>query len=141
LILTVKVLEVGQLDALSHTQNIGGGAQAVEHHPEVPSVQSRHGFGCGLGSLADTVQGMLNVCPRRDDGAEDHQAKGEESHGCDGAAKPEHLSVSNEDDCQVFEDGVDGDGEELEGPGARVNHADEEEGDGEPCRCQSSYSL
>jgi hypothetical protein len=37
-----------------------------------------------------------------------------------------------EDDGQVLEDGVDGDAEELQGLAAGVDHADQQEGDGEP---------
>jgi hypothetical protein len=85
---------------------------------------------------------MLDVSPSRNDGAHDHETEGEKRHGCDGASEPEHLSICDQDDCQVLEDGVDRDGEELEGPCARVDHADEEEGDGEPCVCQpASYFL
>lgn len=39
IVLTVKVLEVGQLDALPHAQDVGSSAEAVEHHPEIASVQ------------------------------------------------------------------------------------------------------
>lgn len=35
---TVKVLEVGQLDALAHAEHVGRGAQAVDHHPDVTSI-------------------------------------------------------------------------------------------------------
>lgn len=81
-------------------------------------------------------QGVLNVGPGGNDGAENHEAERTQSHGSDGASEPKHLSVCDQDDGQVLEDGVDGDGEELDGPGARVDHADQEEGDGEPCACQ-----
>jgi hypothetical protein len=139
-VLTVEVLEVGQLDALPHAQNIGGGAEAVEHHPQVAGVQGGHGLGSGFGRLAHAAQSVLDICPGRNDGAEDHQAKREESHRCDGASEPKHLAVCDQDDGQVLEDGVDGDREELERPCARVDHADEQEGDGKPWCCQSSYS-
>ena len=46
--LTVKVLEVGELDALAHAEHVGSGAEAVDHHPEIARVQ-----GCDLvGGLA-----------------------------------------------------------------------------------------
>jgi hypothetical protein len=53
--LTIEILEVGQLNALPHAQNVGGSAEAVEHHPEVTSMQSRHGVVGGLGSLSETA--------------------------------------------------------------------------------------
>jgi hypothetical protein len=134
--LTVKVLEVGQLDALPHAQNVGCGAEAVEHHPEVAGMQSRHGLVAGLSSMAHAAQSMLDVCPCGNDGAQDHQSEREEGHGRDRASKPKHLSICDQDDCKVFENSVDGNREELEGPCARVDHADEKEGNGEPCCCQ-----
>lgn len=131
-ILTVKILEVGQLDALAHAQDIGGGAEAVEHHPEIAGIQGRNGIGGRLRGLCSGGKSMLDVCPGRYDGAEDHQAKREQGHGCDGASEPEHLAVGNYDDGEILENGIHRNGEELDGPGTRVDHADEEEGDGEP---------
>ena len=140
--LTVKVLEVGQLDALAHAQHEGGAADAVEHHPQVARVQGGHGLGRrgGLVPTRHAGQRVLDVGPRGDDGAEDHEAEGEERHGGHRAAEPEHLAIRDEDDGQVLEDGVDGDGQEFERPGAGVDHADEEERDGEPyfANCQFS---
>lgn len=75
---------------------------------------------------------MLNVCPGRNDGAKNHQSERKESHWRNRASEPKNLSVCDQDNGQVLENGVDGDREELEGPGARVDHADEEERDGEP---------
>lgn len=75
---------------------------------------------------------MLDVSPGGDDGGEDHEAEGEEGGWGDGAAKPEDLSVCDNDDGQVLKDGVDWDGEELEGLSGGVDHADEEEGDWKP---------
>jgi hypothetical protein len=77
---------------------------------------------------------MLDIRPRRNDRAEDHETKGEEGHICDGAAEPEDFAIGDQNDCQVLENGVDGDGKEFEGLRAGVNHADEEEGDREPYR-------
>lgn len=133
--LTVKVLEVGQLDALAHAQHERGAADAVEHHPQVARVQGGHGLGRrgGLVPTRHAGQRVLDVGPRGDDGAEDHEAEGEERHGRHRAAEPEHLAVRDQDDGQVLEDGVHGDGQEFQRPGAGVDHADEEERDGEPC--------
>lgn len=48
-----------------------------------------------------------------------HETKRNEGERRDGTAEPKHLAVSDEDDCQVFEDGVHGDGEVLlRGPGS-----------------------
>jgi hypothetical protein len=132
-VLTVKVLEVGQLDALAHAQKVGSGAEAVEHHPHVTRIESGDGIGSSV-RFGAKGKSVLNISPRSHDGAEHHQTEREQGQGRDGAAEPEHFSIRNYDDCQVLEDGVDGDREELEGPGARIDHADEEERDGEPCR-------
>jgi len=74
----------------------------------------------------------LDIGPGGDDGGEDHEAEGDKGHGGDGPAEPEDFAVGDQDNGEVLEDGVDGDGEELQGFGAGVDHADEEEGDGEP---------
>lgn len=80
--LTVKVLEVGELYALPHAENVGSRGKAVEGHPEVSSVEGRDSV---LGSIGDVVagQGVLDISPRGHDGAEHHQAEGAQSHGCD----------------------------------------------------------
>jgi len=129
--LTVKVLEVGQLDALLHTQDVGCSAQAVEHHPQVSSMQSRNSV--SVGRLSHAGQSVLDVCPCGNDGAQDHQSEGEKCHRCHCATEPKDLSVCDQDDGQVLEDGVDGNREEFHRPCARVDHADEEERNREPC--------
>ena len=134
-LLTIKVLEVGKLDALPHAKDESGTADTVEHHPQVTGVQGGDSLSRRLCGVAHAGEGMLNVCPSCNDGAEDHQTEGEESHGCNGATKPEHLTVRDQDDGQVLEDGVDGDREELERPGTCVDHTDEEESNREPCQC------
>ena len=98
-------------------------------------MQSRHGISSRISSLAHASQRVLDIGPGRDDGAQNHQSEREESHWGHGAAEPKHLSVCNQNDCQVFKDGVYGDREKLQRPGTRVDHADEEEGDREPCCC------
>jgi hypothetical protein len=104
-------------------------------------VQGGHGLGRGGGLVPtrDAGQSVLDVGPRGDDGAEDHEAEGEERHGGHRAAEPEHLAVGDQDDGQVLKDGVDGDGQEFQRPGAGVDHADEEERDGEPCFAGVSF--
>jgi hypothetical protein len=82
--------------------------------------------------VASAANSGLDVGPSGNDGAEHHQAEGQQGERSHAATEPEDLSIGNDDDCQVLEDGVDRDGEELEGLGARVDHADEEERDGEP---------
>jgi len=44
--LTIKVLEVGQLDALAHAKHIGRGTEAVNQHPDVSGVESRDSIVC-----------------------------------------------------------------------------------------------
>jgi hypothetical protein len=128
---TVKVLEVCQLDALAHAEDVTGAAEAVQGHPDVPRVQGGDLVAGGRARVAG--QSVLDVCPCSDEGREDHETKGEEGGSGDTAAEPQNLTVGDQDDGQVLEDGVDGDGEVLQGLGRRVDHADEEEGDGEPC--------
>lgn len=132
-LLTVEVLEVGELDALPHAEDITGGADTVKRHPEVSGVQGGDGVCRGVAGPAEAGQSVLNVGPGGDDGAENHQTEGEQGHGGDRATEPEDLSICNQDDCKVLEDGVYGDREELESPGAGVDHANEEERNGEPC--------
>lgn len=52
------------------------------------------------------LESMLNVRPSGDDGAENHEPKREERHSRDRSPKPQNLSVSDQDDCEIFEDGV-----------------------------------
>ena len=133
--LTVKVLEVGELDALAHAQHVRGGAEAVDQHPDVARVESRDLVGClaGQSSISGVGrEGVGDVRPGCDDGAEDHEAEAQQGHARDGSAEPQHLAVCDQDDGQVLEDGVDGDAEELQGLAAGVDHADQQQGDGEP---------
>lgn len=132
--LTVKVFEVGELDALAHAEHVGGGAEAVDQHPDIARVQGCDLIGCLAGESVAGVgrQGVGDVGPCGDDRADDHEAEAREGHAGDGSAEPQHLAVRDEDDSQVLENGVDGDAEELERLAAGVDHANEQEGDGEP---------
>ena len=132
--LTVKVLEVGELDALAHAEHVGGGAEAVDHHPEVAGVQGCDLVSCltGKGIAGVSRESVGDVSPGGNDGAEDHKTEAQQGHAGDGAAKPEHLAVCDEDDCHVLENSVDGNAEVLERLAARVDHANEEQGNGEP---------
>nr|POE97733.1 hypothetical protein CFP56_79220 [Quercus suber] len=123
-----------ELDALAHAQEIGGGAEAVEHHPHVARIEGGD-LVPGLAARRVTVEAVervLDIPPRGDHAAHDHQTKGQQGHRGDAATKPEHLAVRDLDYGQVLEDGVDGDAEELQGFGGGVDHADEEDGDGSP---------
>ena len=124
---TVKVLEVGQLDPLAHSQNVRGCAETVDQHPDVPSVQSRD-----PSSSIRILKRMFDISPRGDDGAEHHQTKGEKRKTRHRATEPQHFSVCNEDDSQVFENGVDGDREELKRLGASVDHTNQKQSNREP---------
>ena len=132
--LTVKVLEVGELDALAHAQHVRGRAEAVDQHPHVARVESRN----LVGSLtSQSISGVGRECvrdvrPCSNDRAEDHQAEAQQGHACNGSSKPQHLAVCDQNNRQILEDGVDGDAEELQGLAAGVDHADQQEGDGEP---------
>jgi hypothetical protein len=70
---------------------------------------------------------MLNVCPSRDDGTQDHQSEREKSHWCDGATKPKDLAVCDQNNRQILEDGVDGDREVFESFGTGIDHSDQED--------------
>jgi hypothetical protein len=48
------------------------------------------------------------------------------------------FSVGDDYDGEIFKDGVDGNGEVLEGPIATVGHCYEEQGDRQPCFCQGA---
>jgi hypothetical protein len=119
---TVEILEVGQLDAFAHAQNVRRGAQAVDQHPDVSRIQSRNLAGGVTGAL----DGVLDISPGGNQGAEDHQTEGEQGQISDGATEPEDLSIGDQDDGQILEDRVNGNGEELESLGAGVDHADQE---------------
>ena len=75
---------------------------------------------------------MLNIRPGGNHTTQHHEPEAEQGHARHAAAEPQHLAVRDEDDGQVLEDGVDGDAEVLQGFEGGVDHADEEEGDGEP---------
>lgn len=113
---TVKVLEICQLYALAHAEHIACCAKAVYHHPYVACIQGRHGGGCFSG-LCGTVrlEGVLDVGPCSDDGGEHHEAEGEQTHAGYSPSEPEHFTVSNQNNGEVFKDCIDGDREELEG--------------------------
>lgn len=102
---TVEILEVGQLDALAHAQDIGRGAQAVDQHPDVSSVQG----GDLAGGVTGALHSMLDISPGSNERAENHQTEREQSEVSDGATEPENLSIGDQDNGQVLEDSVDGD--------------------------------
>lgn len=124
---TVKVLEVGQLDPLAHSQDVRRCAETVDQHPDVPRVQSRD----PSGSIR-ILKRMFYIGPCGDDGAEHHQTKGEKGKTRHRTTEPQHLSVRNEDDSQVLEDGVNGDREELKRLGTGVDHTNQKQSNREP---------
>lgn len=122
---------------------IGGRSNAVDSHPCVTEVETtdkaggQRNFGSrGRVNDGDTsgqsAQCARNVRPGSNDRRSDHEEEGDEGKASDVTAKPENLSVGDKNDGEVLENGVDGDGEELEGLGSRVDDSDEEEGDWEP---------
>ena len=84
---------------------------------------------------------MLDVCPSRDDGTQDHESEGEKSHGCDRAAEPKNLAVCDQDDRQILEDGVDGNRQIFESFCTGIDHSDEEDGYREPWPTTSEPST
>ena len=79
-----------------------------------------------------TLQRMLDVGPGSDDRAQHDQTKREKCQTRHGAAKPKHLAVCGDDDGQVLEDGIHGNGEKLYGLAAGVDHSNKKERDGKP---------
>lgn len=75
---------------------------------------------------------MFDVGPGCNDGAQNHQSKGEQGKTSDRATKPQHLSVRDENDCQILEDGVHRDRQELESLGTRVDHANQQQRNRKP---------
>lgn len=132
--LTVKVLEVGQLDPFPHAEHESSRAKAVQGHPDVPCVQSSNLLGrlAGNGIPSVCSQCMRNISPGSDDTTGNHESKGEESHSTNRSSKPQHLAVCDEDNGQVLEDGVYGNAEELQRFDRSVDHANEEKRDGKP---------
>lgn len=125
---TVKVLEVGQLDALAHSKDVGRCAKTVDQHPDVSSVQSRD----LASSVSAALKSISDVGPRGDNRTKHHQAKREKRQASNGATKPQHLSVRDKNDSQVLEDGVDGNREELKSLGTGVDHTDQKQSNREP---------
>ena len=82
--------------------------------------------------MSKALQSVLNVCPSCDDRAEDHKAESEERHAGNRAAEPQNFTIGDQNDGQVLEDSIDGDGEKLEGLGAGVYHDNESQGYGKP---------
>lgn len=139
MLLTIEILEIGQLDSLSHAQNVGGSAETVNQHPDVACVQGGNFL---VGIRGDThLQGMLDIRPCCDERTHHHETEGKKNHVSNGAAEPKDLAVCNQDNGQVLEDRVDGNRQKLEGLCSGVNHADQEERDGEPysARKQSQW--
>jgi len=129
---TIVILKVHLLDDLAHAQNVGSSAEHVHAHPCVTGVEGGESSGSLEGVSA--VNGGLDISPSGNDGAEHHQAEGQKSQRGNTAAEPEDLTISNDDNGQVLEDGVHGNGKELEGLGAGIDHAHEKQRNGEPCR-------
>jgi hypothetical protein len=128
-LLTIKVLEVGQLDALTHAQAVERSAKTVDQHPDITSIQSRD----FSGRVCARCERMLNISPGGNERADNHQPEGKQGESGDGGtAKPEDLSVSDENNGQVLEDSVHRNGQKLQSFRAGENHSDEKKSNGEP---------
>ena len=122
--LTVKVFKVCQLDALPHAEQVCAGAEAIDQHPHVACVQNADldgGFGA---SVAITLQRVLNIGPGSNDGTQEDEAEGKECKTGHRATEPEHLAIGRDDNGQVLEDGVNGNGEKLDCFAACIDHTD-----------------
>lgn len=129
---TIKILEVGELDPLPHAQHVTRRTQTIDQNPDIPGIQRAQRLRLFRAAVAIRADGRADIRPSGNDARHDHETEREQRHGADGAAKPQHLAVGDQNDCQVFEDGVDGDAEELQGLGRCVDHGDEQQRDGEP---------
>ena len=122
----IPVLEPGDLDPLSHGQDVGGREQAVHAHPQVSDVEVGEDRSCrtdeghvgprdrvdrGPAVLGD--HGVVNIGPGGDDRGTDHEEERDEREPSDVPAEPDDFTVGDQDDGQVFKDRVDGDREEL----------------------------
>lgn len=107
-VLTVKVLEVRELDTLAHAQDVRSAAQAIDQHPDVSGVEGREGNGGLGGAMTVRVERSADIGPSSNDGREDHETEREQGHAGDGTSEPENFSIGNQDDCKILEDGVDG---------------------------------
>lgn len=81
--LTVEILEVGQLDSLSHSEDIRSSTSTVDQHPEIAGVESGNSA-----STRRSADGMGDISPRSNNGAKDHETEGEEGEAANGASKP-----------------------------------------------------
>lgn len=124
----VKVAKVGQLDSLSHVQHKRRTGKAVGQHPEVANVESGH----GVGSVSRHGNGSRDITPSSNDGGHDHEHEGAECHAGDASAKPQNLTVGDQDNRQVLENGVDGDRQKLQSLGRGVDHDHKQQSNGEP---------
>lgn len=121
--LTIEILEVRQLNPLPHSQHERRRAQTIDTHPHIPRMQRLQLITCDR-TIPIATKSMLNIGPSRDHTRQNHQPKREQSHPGDRAAKPKDLTVCDEDDGHVFEDGVDWNGEVLDRFGTGVDHRD-----------------
>lgn len=124
---TIKILEIGELDALPHAQDVTRRTQTINQNPDIPGIQRAECLRLLRAAVAIRADGRADICPGGHDTRDHHETEREQRHGADGAAKPQHLAVGDQDDCQVLEDCVDGDAEELEGLGRGVDHGDEQQ--------------
>lgn len=124
---TIKILKVGELDSLPHAQHVTRRTQAIDQNPNIAGIQGTQRQGLFGAAVTIRADGCTDVGPGGHNTRQHHEAKGEESHRADGAAKPQDFAVGDQDDCQVLEDCVDGDAEELEGLGRGVYHGDEQQ--------------
>lgn len=100
--LTVNVLEVGELDALSLAQHVCRGTEAVHKDPDIAGVQYRQ-IG---GTAAAALDGMLDIGPSGHDRAEHNKTKGEQGQATDRAAEKQDFAIRGHDNRQVFENRV-----------------------------------
>lgn len=76
--------------------------------------------------------GIRGVTITSNDRGKHHQNEGTQGHGGDLTTKPQHFTVSNQDDGQVLEDGVDRDGQVGDGLGGSIDHGHKEQSNWEP---------
>jgi len=58
--------------------------------------------------VAIGFKGVPDIRPSRDNGREHHEAERKECDTAYSTAEPEYFAISDQDDCKVLEDCVDG---------------------------------
>lgn len=126
----VEIAELGLLNTLAHAEDETGIGKTVSSHPEVADVEAS--ISSGLTKLSGSRLGNRDIGPSSDDRRKNNKEERKEGHGADRTAKPDNLTVGNENDGNILEDGEDRNRKELHGLGSGVNHQDQKNRNWQP---------